>query len=323
MSEKLRLYGILFVLLTIGFNLVNALAIKSTEGFLEENAYKIALMHYMIYKQDASHRGDEHFQVGADTHRYRIYEFGSQSGLDSSVIIGVNKEFFQERLKALVYRLFMIEFFLIASIVLLFQLMFERYTRKIREHQEWQRMLILGLNHRLGNFLSVHKLNTAILRSFLGDDERIIRMERSLEKATADFSIFVNLLKTDSKPKPKLLNIKPYLEATINLFEEELQGKRLRLSLKDLSVRMEEADLKDLLYNLVGNAIKHSSRNISIKTLKNRGRVILAIVNDISSTKSSGMGLGLMLVQNILKRYRYEMKLKVKRRYSVFVSFKL
>ncbi|MEN3033745.1 MAG: hypothetical protein ABDH18_01985 [Aquificaceae bacterium] len=307
----------------MGFSLVNVLAIKSLEGFLEEEAYKIATMHYRIYRQDASHRGDEHFQIGADTYRYRIYEFGPKDGIDSGIIIGVSEEFFEEKLESMVYRLFTIEFFLITSIILLFQFMLERYTRRIKEHQEWQKTLILGLNHRLGNFLSVHKLNVAILKSMLGEDERIARMERSLEKAKADFSIFVNLLKQNSKPEPKLLNIKQYLEATLNLFEEELQDKKLWLRLKDLYVRIEEADLKDILYNIIGNAIKHSSKNISIKTLKKRGKVILAVFNDISSTKNAGMGLGLMLTKNILKRYKCELKLRIKKRYLVFISFRV
>ena len=64
-----------------------------------------------------------------------------------------------------------------------------------------------------------------------------------------------NLARENIKLEKDFLNVKELILESLSYFDEELKRKRVILHLKDMQVFMNRADLEDVLYNLIGNAI--------------------------------------------------------------------
>ncbi|RME07774.1 MAG: ATP-binding protein [Aquificota bacterium] len=83
---------------------------------------------------------------------------------------------------------------------------------------------------------------------------------------------------------------------------------------------MNREDLQDVLYNLIGNAIKHSRGFVHIKTCSRRD--LLVVRNDMSPVENHGMGLGVELTRRILEKYGFRLKISLRKHYTAFIQFK-
>jgi len=127
------------------------------------------------------------------------------------------------------------------------------------------------------------------------------------------------LARENIKLEKDFLNVKELILESLSYFDEELKRKRLILHLKDMQVFMNRADLDDVLYNLISNAIKHSKSMVHIKICPKVGALIIR--NDVSHVENSGMGLGFELTKEVVKRYGFSLNVRIKKGYTVFLSF--
>ncbi|MEJ5338646.1 MAG: hypothetical protein WHS43_03205 [Aquificaceae bacterium] len=320
-AEKFWLYFSLSLLLVAGLSLINLVVFLELKRLGEESLYRIAYQHFLNYLQNPQHRGDEDFLINPpEGSQHRIYIFEDPTNPLRTIRVGVREEFLKERTDSLVKRLLFLEFFLVFTLVFLYQRVVEGYLTRLREKEEWIKGLLLSLAHRLGNFLATQRVLLAILKKSHPEDQNLKRLEKSLEKVQRELSLFINPVMEDRVDKRQLLNLKELVEEILNFFEEEKEGKRLILKVRDLYVRMNREDLQDVLYNLIGNAIKHSRGFVHIKTCSRRD--LLVVRNDMSPVENHGMGLGVELTRRILEKYGFRLKISLRKHYTAFIQFK-
>ncbi len=145
-------------------------------------------------------------------------------------------------------------------------------------------------------------------------------MEKSLHKVQRELSLFINPVKEGRENKRENIQLEDLIKKTLSFFEEELKAKRLILRTERLFVHMNKEDLEDVLYNLIGNAIRHSRELIHIKVCAKKG--LLVIRNDLGGEVKHGMGLGVELTRMVLRRYNFGLQISLKRHYTAFVLFK-
>lgn len=318
--EKLWLYLSLFLLLVLGFSLINLAVFFEVRKIEEEYLYKLAYQSFVIHLHNKEYKGDENVVINPMSEDlYRVYFFENPTYPFKSVKVGIKKDYIYKRINQLMKRLLTVEFFLVLALVFLYQTVVEGYIKRLKEKEEWIKRLMLTLTHRLGNFISTQKVLIALLKRSYPEDKNLQRIEKSVLKAQKDFSIFTNLARENPKLEKDFLNLKELIMDSLGYFEEELKRKRLILSLKDMQVFMNRADLEDVLYNLISNAIKHSKSLIHIKVCPKVRTLIIR--NDISHVEGSGMGLGSELVKEVIKRYGFSFTVRVKRNYTVSVKF--
>ncbi len=309
------------MLLVAGFGLINLVVFLELKRLSEESIYRLAYQHFLTYLQNPQHRGDQDFGINPPTvGGYRIYVFEAPENPLKSVRVGVREEFLKERRDSLMKRLLVVEFFLIFMLVFLYQRVVEGYFSRLKGKEEWIKSLMLSLTHRLGNFIATQKVLLAILKKSYPQDQRISKLEKSLQKVQRELSIFISPIREGREGKKERLELEELIRETLGFFEEELKDKRLLLRTSKLFLHMNKEDLEDVLYNLISNAIKHSRELVHIKVCAKSG--LLVIRNDLGGEVKHGMGLGVELTRTVLNRYSFSLRISLKRHYTAFVLFK-
>ncbi len=319
--EKFLLYLSLFTLLVAGFGLINLVVFLEIKRLIEENSYRLAYQHFINHLKNPQHLGDQDFVINPpEGSGYRTYIFEDPINPLKTVRVGVREEFFKDEVDGLMKKLILVEFFLIFMLVFLYQRVIEGYINRLKAKEDWIKRLMLSLAHRLGNFLATQKVLLAILKKSYPKDQNIERLAKSLQKAQKELSLFINPVRNNKEDKKEHINLMELIEETLNFFEEDLTEKRLILRRGTLQVYMNKEDLEDVLYNLIGNAIRHSKGFVHIRVCPKVG--LLVVRNDMGGEVKHGMGLGVELTRMVLKRYNFGLRISLKRHYTAFVLFK-
>ncbi|MFN7064574.1 MAG: hypothetical protein ACK4OF_00265 [Aquificaceae bacterium] len=315
--EKFLVYFLLFLLLVIGLSLINLIIFLELKRAEEENLHKLAHSHYLIHRYNPQHRGDEEVLINPTSEKlYRAYTFEDPLDSFKVVRVGISPT---DRINKFMQKLLVMEFLLTLTLIFLYQTIIESYTKRLKEKEDWVKNLMLSLTHRLGNFIATQRVLVSLLKKHYSHDKNLQRMEKSLLRAQRDFSLFTNLIRENRSIEKKLYSLKEFILESLSYFEDELKNKRIHLGLRDLYVYMDKTDLEDVIYNLLGNAIRYSSSFLHVKVCPKSS--LLIIRNDTSITPKQGMGMGSELVRRVLESYGYRIRVSIRKSYTVFVFF--
>ena len=168
--------------------------------------------------------------------------------------------------------------------------------------------------------LSEGQLNPAlqkeILDTLLSDNQRAAGIIRSLR------SIF-----SDEKVGPSTINLAELIEVVLNITKPELTAKSIQIVLSvepQIMIQANRGEIQQVLLNLINNAIQalatssQAVKKLMITARNIEGGVLLSVADNgdgipvgsqqqlfelLSSSKSSGMGLGLWLCKHIITRH--------------------
>jgi signal transduction histidine kinase len=160
------------------------------------------------------------------------------------------------------------------------------------------------------------ELQGEILATLLSDNERASRIIRSLR------SIF-----SEGKVKSSKLDLAELIQTVLNIAKPEIAAKNIQVVLRldpSLQVSANVSEVQQVLLNLINNGIdalastSRSDRRITIEGAYKDTGVQIAVADNgdglteeaqshlfelLSSTKGSGMGLGLWLCKHIVNRH--------------------
>ncbi len=228
--EKLWLYLSLSVLLVVGFSLINLVVFLELRRLTEENLYKLAYQHFLNHLKSPQYMGDGDFVINPPAgSEYRVYIFEAPQDPLRSVRVGVRGEVLKQRTDRMMKKLFLVEFFLVFMLVFIYQRVIEEYLNRLRQKEDWIKTLMLSLTHRLGNFLATQKVLLAMLKKSYPQDQKIGKLEKSLQKVQRELSLFINPFREGRENKKERLELEELIKETLSFFEEELKGKRLLL----------------------------------------------------------------------------------------------
>ncbi len=213
----------------------------------------------------------------------------------------VKRDYIERKFNNFFINIFLWDVVIIFTLYIFFYFTILRYIKKETEIKSILEIFTLSISHKLGNFLSINKMNIELLKSKckFRELERIEQSYNLLEKDFINVSSFLkNIGKTDKK---RVLNLRTLIERHLNEFQSIFPDKRIILSLRDIYVKAEEDKLSLIIFNLLENAFKYSDSFIHIKTCQNKRKVTLSIRNDISTDIKRTTGIGLEIVTKLLK----------------------
>lgn len=228
----------------------------------------------------------------------------------------IDKTYFEERFKSYTKTVLLWESLLVVSLMYLFYRTVKVLSKKEMEYEEFLKVLLFLISHKIGNFLSVMKTNLEILR--VNPEKKVIdRLQNSCNILNEDITKTIETVKripTFTK-KQQRINLKETLNKTLSKFAVQ---KNIKLNVSDVFLYTNEDAVETMLFLILDNAFRYSNSRVHIKLCKNA----LAVKNDFAQlTKSSGVGL--QIIDYLAKKSGYTLKYRAKdEHFIVLLKFK-
>ena len=189
--------------------------------------------------------------------------------------------------------------------------------------------LAAGVAHELGNPLNSIHIHLQILRRNLdAQKQNPKKSKKSLSTCINEVErldgIIAHFLKAIRPQTPdfKKINLLSIIEETVHLKKDELNAKKINISMeagvREPLVNGDSEQLKQVLFNVIGNAIEAIENNSEIRILTGlEDRFVFAKIIDHGSgiskddlskvfepyytTKKTGHGIGMMIVHRIMR----------------------
>jgi len=132
------------------------------------------------------------------------------------------------------------------------------------------------------------------------------------------------------------INVKEILKERLNFFATQMENKKLKLklNLKEKTLKIDKEDLIKIIDNLLSNAVKYSSLSSTIEINLNEN--FLEVINEgkikniekvtqkfyRENSSEGGFGLGLYIVKNICDYYGFTLQISSNGKVSIKIVYK-
>ncbi len=314
LKSRLSLILYLIFLLVISFSLLNFIIYLKIKNIVNELVYVKAFTFFLTNGKEYS---DIFVFWNEKMQGYKVYTFSS-SNFPFLVYVGVPEDYVDSILNKLFLSIISLEFLITFLFATLYLGVIESFTKKLEQQRNMLKDLGLSIMHKAGNFISIQRINLKLLQQNLTSSPILHRMEKSLSGFQRDINLMSNILE-EKEIKKEWLNLKTFIEDTIEDLIEDYSDKRLIKSLKDAYVHADALDMESIIYNLVANAFKHSASFIHIKICVKNKRVLLVIRNDMG--KGAGTGVGLRLLKRAVERQNGKISIRIKDKFTAHLLF--
>jgi len=244
-------------------------------------------------------------------------------GMSDGKYIAFDRNYKDRKLESFATTLLMWEAVLVVSLMILVYFTIVKYIKKEEYIRQYLEILILTITHKLGNFLSIQRLNIDLIKSKCRL-KAVNRLENAYSLMEKDFKFTIKTLKNlgESEKTISTVNLKDMIEDVLHHFIENLKDKKVRLKLKDIYIKADPNDLENVLFSVIENAVKFSEEKIYIKMCNNKKNIYIFIKNDVGSV-SKGAGVGLQIAEFLLSQYGGEIKTHVGRDFLTVIKLPL
>jgi signal transduction histidine kinase len=316
MRFETRALIVLTLALVLGLSMINFLSVAYLRLVLEDSLEREIDKVYRLYVLGSQTAIPDHIKVSGDPLPPEGFQVVRYTGKH---FIFVREGYIQERLKNFSAFLLLWEALLVITLVVIFQRVVVRYLRREREVKDLTGILLLTLTHRIGNFLSVQRVNLELLERSPALDrlkESLRRLERHYRR-TLDI---LEDLREGQGLEPVRIDLREAVERVLGSvpLREEV---RVRLKLSKVHVNANPVYMEILLTSLIENALRYARTKVYIKLCRGKkNRPILVVRNDVRP-HGGGSGMGLQIVKFITHKMGIEVRYRVKDHFTAVVRF--
>jgi len=291
--------------LTLGISAINLVSILFYRYNLENQLTKEARLYFEVYKYNPAVRLPPYIKISDKLPTDKKYNI---LGITNGKYILLDNSFKSYRLQNFATTLIIWEAVLIFSLMLLMYFTIIKYIKKEEYIRKYLEILILTIAHKLGNFLSVQKLNIDLIKSKCRL-KAVQRLEDAYSLIEKDFKFTIKTLKNLGEPEKSIstINLKDMIEDILHHFVENLSNKEVKLKLQNIYIKADSNDLENILFSVIENAVKFSENRIYIKMCKKDDNIYIYIKNDVGEL-SKGAGVGIQIAEFLLSQYGGQIK---------------
>jgi signal transduction histidine kinase len=220
----------------------------------------------------------------------------------------LNTKKLDDKVNKYAFFLFVWEMPILALTVLIVYKTVNIFLKREQETKELVKLFFLLFTHKLGNFLSLNKLNLEMLLSKYGHERSLLRLKRSYEILEEDFKRSLNYIRSvEEEEREEWIDISEVIEKLFCKYHSLFPNKKVELSLKPLKIRAKKGEVENFFQLLIENAFKYSQSFVEIKVTDEKNGYKIILVNDVGNTPS-GTGIGLKLVEFLAKKIGCKVK---------------
>ncbi len=321
---RIKILVIFGILLIAGFSILNIVSFLEFKRLLDMYVYQKVYMAYINYLNTGAKETDGVRILNHPDVHYIVYSFPSEGFGTETIYVGVKKSEIDEFINHYMTVIIIWEAVLIFMIIIGTFLIVTRLLREIEEHRKFMDLVLMSISHKFGNFIAIQRVNLGILDKNY-DRKAVDRLMISNRKLERDIKTIIHLLerKAEERMQTETVDLSEIFKRIMKEFSEELRRKKISYLMRSIKIEANPLDIEDLAYNLLSNAIKHSKSRIYIRICKGKRSILISVRNDRVEKEKEGMGLGMEIMKSIVSRYNGDVRIKMKRYFTVFVILPL
>ncbi len=250
---------------------------------------------------------------------YTLYK--DVSGLDSYFPIpGANDYLMELHLPAEAYenerralqKEALLEFAAVIAVVLLLSVIFSLYAiHPLRNALLLTREFIKDILHDFNTPLAALRLNSAMLKREIGENDKITRIEQSVQNIL-DLQQHLRSYLHDHAGQKEIMDLKTLISERVSMLEKSYPDIHFGLTIERVKIRTSREAFTRIIDNLLTNAAKYNRRHGSVDIIFEQNRSTLRIVDTGKGIKNPkriferfykeqerGIGIGLHIVKKL------------------------
>ncbi|MDQ7038254.1 MAG: hypothetical protein Q9N26_03520 [Aquificota bacterium] len=315
MRFETRAFTVLVITLVIGLSMINFLSVLYLRLVLEESLEGEIDRVYRLYTLGSGVHVPDHLRISTNPvppEGFRVVRYTGKH------FIFLREGYLRDKLRNFSVFILMWEALLVMVLIVIFQRVVVRYVRREGEVKDITGILLLALTHRIGNFLSVQKVNLELL----GGSPALERLKESVRRLERDYRKtldFLEDLKEGHGLEPERIDLKEAVEKIVSSMPVR-EGVRVKLRLSRVYIYANPVYTDILLTSLIENALRYARTKVYIKVCGGTNRPVLVIRNDVRS-HTGGSGMGLQIVRFITRRMGAQVRYRIKDHFTAVVRF--
>lgn len=325
LESLLKSFLLFFISLELLFSIVMWLQYKQNVQHLDDTLYnQLKICSFTLKCKDVKinfvHKNKRLlFSISKQNGTIASYFAISRSSKYMMKLI-LRKKRYQQQLSSLT-RNILIRYILISIIILIFSIFFSLYAlNPMRRALILTEEFIKDILHDFNTPLSVIRLNTDMLKTKLGDNKKINRIEQSIQTILSLQSNLKTYLK-HQKNQSQHLNLRKIIAQQIQRLDKLYPLITFNNQVADVQVFYNQDALNRIIENLLTNAAKYNKPNGKV-TLKLTGNVLIIedtgigiknpkkIFQRFYKENERGIGIGLHIVKKLCDELNIKISVK-------------
>ncbi len=321
LRTEIKLLALITFILSIGFSIINFISISSFRTQLYQRIKSEAELYRILLFYNQKTPLPDYFKLSKEIPvDYQTWQILGKEG-DYFLLLNTKKV--EEKINRYALFLFLWEIPILVLTILIVYKTVNVFLNREKEIKEMVKLFFMLFAHKLGNFLSLNKLNLEILLQKYGSDKSLLRLKRSYDVLEEDFKKSLDYIRTLGEDEEReWVRVDEIIERLTFKYHALFPDKRIEMSLRPLKIRVKKGEAESLFQLLIENAFKYASTFVSVGMEKDGSSYKITFVNDIAEVPS-GTGIGLKLVKFLGDKLGWEVRVfPGKERFTVEVKLK-
>ena len=206
----------------------------------------------------------------------------------------------------------LLEFAAVIAVVLILSVIFSLYAiYPLRNALLLTREFIKDILHDFNTPLAALRLNSAMLKREVGENDKITRIEQSVQNVL-DLQQHLRAYLHDHTGQKELIDLKPLLGERVSMLEKSYPDIHFSLTIENVKIMTNREAFVRIIDNLLTNAAKYNRQHGSVDLIFEQKRSLLRIVDTGKGIKNPkriferfykeqerGIGIGLHIVKKL------------------------
>ncbi|WP_457678585.1 hypothetical protein [Thermovibrio sp.] len=308
LRTEIKLLILITFVLSVGFSVINFLSISSFKREFYQKVETEAKLYQLLLIYNKRTELPPYFKLSNTP--FKVGENWEVIGKLGNAFFLLDLNYLESQINRYALSLFLWEVPILVATILIVYRVVSFFLEREKRMKDMLRLFFMLYSHKLGNFLSLNRINLEILSQTCSSSRALSRLKRSYSLLEEDFKRSLKYVETlgGEEEEESSFDLAELLNSLVAKYRTFFPAKEVILSGGSIRVKAKRTEAESLLQLVVENAFKYSDKYVKVEIVKNKDSSKIRIENDVSGAPS-GTGVGLKLSNFLAKRLGWELKI--------------